>query len=137
MIQTFFLRLFSAPPLDRSLPFTLEEIAERYHAAAMWGAVPWPLPAMMRDRELQEIIRWASDEPRLCGDILEIGSGFGASAFAMAHAAVLDGVEIGRGAIVATGAVVTENVPDYAIVGGVPARVLKYRAEPQSQQEIQ
>lgn len=40
---------------------------------------------------------------------------------------VLSGVKIGQGAIVAAGAVVTKDVPSYAIVGGVPARILKYR----------
>ena len=37
------------------------------------------------------------------------------------------GVTIGDGAIVAMGAVVTKDVPPYAIVGGVPAKVIKYR----------
>jgi acetyltransferase-like isoleucine patch superfamily enzyme len=40
---------------------------------------------------------------------------------------VLDGVTIGNGAIVAAGAVVVEDVPAYAIVGGVPAKIIKYR----------
>lgn len=40
---------------------------------------------------------------------------------------ILSGVHIGQGAIVATGAVVTKDVPPYAIVGGVPAKVIKYR----------
>jgi putative colanic acid biosynthesis acetyltransferase WcaF len=40
---------------------------------------------------------------------------------------VLAGVKIGRGAIVATGAVVTKDVPPYAIVAGVPARKIKER----------
>jgi chloramphenicol O-acetyltransferase type B len=44
-----------------------------------------------------------------------------------ARAVVLDGVQIGHGAIVAAGAVVTKDVPPYAIVGGVPAKVLRYR----------
>lgn len=40
---------------------------------------------------------------------------------------VMSGVTIGKGAIVAAGAVVTKDVPPYAIVGGVPARIIKYR----------
>ncbi len=43
------------------------------------------------------------------------------------RAVVLHGVTIGRGSIVAAGAVVTKSVPPYAIVGGVPARVLRFR----------
>lgn len=46
-----------------------------------------------------------------------------------ARAIILDGVTIGDGAIVAAGAVVTKDVPDYAVVGGVPAKVLRYRFE--------
>jgi acetyltransferase-like isoleucine patch superfamily enzyme len=44
------------------------------------------------------------------------------------RATVLPGVRIGRGAVVAAGAVVTEDVPDYAIVGGIPARVIGERS---------
>ena len=40
---------------------------------------------------------------------------------------IMQGVELGEGAIVATGAVVTQDVPPYAIVAGVPAKVIKYR----------
>jgi acetyltransferase-like isoleucine patch superfamily enzyme len=37
------------------------------------------------------------------------------------------GVSIGNGAIVAAGSVVTKDVPEYAIVGGVPAKIIRYR----------
>src|SRR5690606_40549227 len=40
---------------------------------------------------------------------------------------VLDGISIGDGAIIAAGAVVNKDVPPYAIVGGVPARIIRYR----------
>ena len=40
---------------------------------------------------------------------------------------ILSGVHIGQGAVIAAGSVVTKDVPPYAIVGGVPAKVIKYR----------
>ena len=40
---------------------------------------------------------------------------------------IKSGVHIGKGAIIATGAIVTKDVPPYAIVGGVPAQIIKYR----------
>ena len=41
------------------------------------------------------------------------------------RASVMPGVHIGRGAIVGTGAVVTRDVPPYAVVAGVPARLVR------------
>ena len=43
------------------------------------------------------------------------------------RAIIMDGVTIGDGAVVGAGAVVTKDVPPYAVVGGVPAKVIKYR----------
>lgn len=42
---------------------------------------------------------------------------------------VLPGVLIGRGAVVASGAVVTKDVPPLAIVAGIPAKIIGYRKE--------
>ena len=53
----------------------------------------------------------------IIGDACWIGS----------RAMIMQGITLGEGAVVATGAVVTKNVPPYAIVGGVPAKIIKYR----------
>lgn len=42
-------------------------------------------------------------------------------------ATIMSGVHIGQGAVVAAGAVVTKDIPAYAIVGGVPAKIIKFR----------
>ena len=47
------------------------------------------------------------------------------------RALVMGGVTIGDGAVIAAGAVVTKDVPPYAVVGGVPAKVIKYRFSPE------
>lgn len=49
-----------------------------------------------------------------------------------AGAVILDGVKLGKGVIVGAGSVVTKDAPDYAVLVGVPARVLRVRGEQNS-----
>ena len=44
-----------------------------------------------------------------------------------ANVTILPGVTIGEGAVIGAGSVVTKDVPDYAVVAGNPAKVIKYR----------
>ncbi|MFD1195241.1 acyltransferase [Seohaeicola saemankumensis] len=47
-----------------------------------------------------------------------------------AKVTILDGVSLGRGCVVAAGSIVNSSFPDYAIIGGVPARLLRMRKTP-------
>jgi UDP-2-acetamido-3-amino-2,3-dideoxy-glucuronate N-acetyltransferase len=69
--------------------------------------------AVNSDNSLQTETDWKVSETRV-KTRASIGS----------NATILGGVTIGEGALVAAGAVVTKDVPDYGIVAGVPARVL-------------
>lgn len=54
-----------------------------------------------------------------------------------ARVIILDGVKIGDGAIIATNSVVTKDVEPYSIVGGSPAKLIKYRFSAEKINEIQ
>lgn len=67
---------------------------------------------------------------------LEIGRAsvkIGSHVLICSNSVVVPGVTIGHHAMVAAGAVVTKDVPPYALVAGVPARVIRYNNEPQVQ----
>ena len=68
---------------------------------------------------LAGVVEPASATPVIIEDDVMIG----------ANAVVLEGVHVGKGAVVAAGAVCVEDVPAGAVVAGVPARVIKMRDE--------
>lgn len=51
----------------------------------------------------------------------------GNDVFVGENVTILSGVKVGNGAVIGAGAVVTKDVPAYAIVGGVPAQMIRYR----------
>lgn len=72
------------------------------------------------EQSIYEEIRFADPQNRykvVIGNDVWIGS----------FVRIMEGVTIGDGAIIAAGALVTKDVPPYAIVGGVPAHIMRYR----------
>ncbi|MCD7771218.1 MAG: CatB-related O-acetyltransferase [Oscillospiraceae bacterium] len=55
--------------------------------------------------------------------LLDIGN----DVWVASNALFVDGITVGDGAVIAAGSIVTHDVPPYAVVAGVPARVIKYR----------
>jgi len=69
---------------------------------------------------------WVEDRDPTPADAVSIGR----DVWVGGGAIILSGTHIGDGAIVASGAVVTKDVPNYAVVGGNPAREIKHRFSP-------
>jgi 2,3,4,5-tetrahydropyridine-2-carboxylate N-succinyltransferase/tetrahydrodipicolinate N-acetyltransferase len=68
---------------------------------------------------LAGVVEPASSRPVVIEDDVLVG----------ANAVVLEGIRVGRGAVVAAGAVVIEDVPENAVVAGIPARIVKMKDE--------
>jgi len=62
--------------------------------------------------------------------------GIGHDVWVGARVSIVDGVKIRTGAIIAAGAVVTKDIPPYAIAGGIPAKIIKYRFDENKIKEL-
>lgn len=68
-----------------------------------------------------------TDIPSVCQDYYDADVIIGDDVWIGAGSIILAGVSIGRGAVIAAGSVVNHDVPEYAIAGGVPAKLIKSR----------
>ncbi len=88
-----------------------------YHRASLHhfmyrSSYYWP-----GEQDEAAVFDWRKSRPVRIGHDSWIGHG----------ALIMKGVTIGTGAIIGAGSVVTKDVPDYAVVAGAPARLLKWR----------
>lgn len=77
---------------------------------------------VIREREFYNDI----PNPVMIGNDVWVGS----------NSTILGGVRIGDGAVIGAGAVVTKDVAPYSVVGGVPAKLIKYRFAPKKIEEL-
>jgi acetyltransferase-like isoleucine patch superfamily enzyme len=91
-----------------------------------WGPVTVGRSTIINDSDLFTA-QHRLDDPEFKGEALFIS--IGDHAWLPRKIIVLPGVRIGNCAVVGTGSVVSKDVPDYAVVAGNPARVIKERAQ--------
>lgn len=95
-------------------------IGPSQHPSDWLSTAPFQYVDWKRITPDQKIYTYTND-PTFVGNDVWIGN----------NAIIKDGVRVGDGAIIGSNAVVTHDVPPYAIVGGVPARIIKYRFSPE------
>lgn len=118
-------RLLSFGRAARPTPVTIGRYASVHHTAEVFtGGGHHPEWVSMYGFRLRFGLPGAGDDgqPWSRGPV-RIGS----DTWVGWRALIMSGVDIGDGAVVAAGAVVTKDVPAYAVVGGNPARVIRYR----------
>lgn len=74
------------------------------------------MPCRSTGAVLAGVIEPASAQPVVIEDNVMIG----------ANAVILEGIRVGKGSVVANGAIVTEDVPSGVVVAGMPAKIIKY-----------
>jgi acetyltransferase-like isoleucine patch superfamily enzyme len=91
-----------------------------------FGIHPVHLPSTFPLSQLYSISSDSYDRSHLFGNL---DTTIGSDVWIGRDSTIFSGLTIGDGAVIGTGALVTKDVPPYSIVGGVPAKVIRYRFE--------
>ncbi len=113
---------------DSTIPYTQQKVEIGSYCSfadgvriLSWGEhrldLPSTYPIKTKMTQPKNNVDGFSKGPIIIGNDVWIGT----------NAIILSNVKIGDGTVIAAGAVVTQDIPPYAIVGGVPAKVIKYR----------
>lgn len=126
-------------PVKKMGPGTYRSIIENYYNAVVeignWSSIGGPL-YVFGDTEHPCVFNKDFVATYPFGDKMDIdypktkGKGkiiIGSDVWIGAYATILSGVTVGNGAIIGARSVVTKNVPAYAVVGGNPARLIRFR----------
>lgn len=97
------------------------------YCAISWNVTIGGGNHFLKDLALTEMRRIFDDEKRNGNPFVQDKLIIGNDVWIAAGVNVLRGLTVGNGAVCGAGAVVTKSVPPYAIVGGVPARIIGYR----------
>ena len=97
------------------------------YCAISWNCTLGGGEHFLSNLSITELKRIFNNEKRTSNPFIDSPLVIGNDVWIAAGAQVLRNVTIGDGAVVGAGAVVTKNVPPYAVVAGVPAKIIKYR----------
>lgn len=97
------------------------------HLVSIYDSTTHPLRADLRHAQYREILE--SGHPKVM-DLGEKAVEISDDVWIGSHAIILRGVNLGRGCVVAAGSVVTKSVPDFTLVAGNPARIIRTVEKP-------
>ncbi len=92
-------------------------IGAHNHPTNWLSSNPFQYSNKFKNFQMKNKYKFDNSQPTIIGNDVWIGT----------NVVIISGVKIGDGAIIAANAVVTRDVPPYAIVGGLPAKIIKYR----------
>ncbi|GAB6398271.1 CatB-related O-acetyltransferase [Faecalimonas mobilis] len=102
-------------------------VVQGVHPSSVWISTHPAFFSIRNQSRVKYVSESKFEELRYVDDMKKYAVFIGNDVWVGYGVSILAGVKIGDGAIIAAGAMVTKDVPPYAIVGGTPAKIIKYR----------